>query len=118
MVPWQGHGNRWCLCWVRSVRGGRLRHLSDQNSEVIMPIDSFRIPGAALRTSAVVGTLLTLANQGPTLVTGEPTAAVLLQTAVNYLIPLGVSLHSRGALLRELAREALERGVAVEVAEG
>jgi len=39
----------------------------------------------------VVGTLLTLANQGDVLLAGQATAATVLKVATNYLTPFAVS---------------------------
>ena len=40
---------------------------------------------------ALVGTLLTLANQGDAILAGQATAATALKVAANYLTPLAVS---------------------------
>jgi hypothetical protein len=52
---------------------------------------------AAWRIALVVGTVLTLVNQGGVIGAGDATAATWLRTAVNYCVPFVVS--SLGYLL-------------------
>jgi len=56
----------------------------------------------------VVGTLLSLVNQGSVLVSGTATAATWLRVAVNYVVPFCVSsagfYGSRRAMWRERQR--------------
>lgn len=46
---------------------------------------------AAAKISLIVGTILTAANQGATLLDGEISAATCARVAVNYLVPFIVS---------------------------
>ena len=43
------------------------------------------------RVALVVGTLLSIVNQGSVLMTGEVTASTAIRIAINYLIPFVVS---------------------------
>ena len=47
--------------------------------------------GTAIRISLIVGSLLTLVNQGGVLASGERGTAVLLRVLANYVIPYTVS---------------------------
>lgn len=49
---------------------------------------TFRTAG---KIAAVVGTLLTVVNQGSVIVAGDSTAATWVRTAANYLIPYTVA---------------------------
>lgn len=48
----------------------------------------------ALKVAFVVGSLLTLINQGPTLYSEQPTSRHYLQIALTYLVPYLVSSYS------------------------
>ncbi|MDW7711770.1 MAG: nitrate/nitrite transporter NrtS [Deferrisomatales bacterium] len=54
----------------------------------------------ALRTSLVVGTALTAINHGAALAAAPPTGVRLLQLALCYAVPFGVSVHSQLSLSR------------------
>jgi len=41
----------------------------------------------AIRVAVVVGTILSLVNQGAVLVSGDATAATAARIAINYLVP-------------------------------
>ena len=45
----------------------------------------------AVRVAAVVGTILTLVNQGSVIAGGDATAVTWLRVAVNYLVPFLVA---------------------------
>jgi hypothetical protein len=59
--------------------------------------------GGAIRTSLVVGTLLTAINQGPDLLSGASDLR-LFTSLLNYIVPFGVAIYSRQAILREITR--------------
>jgi len=61
------------------------------------------------RIALVVGTLLTLVNQGTLIVSGDATALTWLRCAANFLIPLVVSnLGLLGGRVRDLPPTSCE----------
>lgn len=60
------------------------------------------VVGRAARTALIVGTLLTLINQGDALIAGQlPNGIKLLLT---YLVPYGVSTHGAVTAMRDRSR--------------
>lgn len=57
----------------------------------------------AAKTSLVVGSVLTAINHGAALMAGPPTAMRLVQVALCYAVPFGVSFHSQLAMSRRAA---------------
>lgn len=65
----------------------------------------------AARTALVVGTVLTLINQGGSLVRGATDAGLAARIVLTYLVPLFVSLHAMLGMVPELrAGQRSERG--------
>jgi hypothetical protein len=54
----------------------------------------------AITVAAVIGTLLTVINQGDVLVTGRLSSLGLLKIGLTYLVPFGVSVYSALAMGR------------------
>ncbi len=68
---------------------------------------------AALRTSLVVGTTLTLTNH-PGLFREEEIANILLPIVLNFLVPFLVAGYSRWALLRRGGAGSIRAALAQE----
>ncbi|MDA8195225.1 MAG: nitrate/nitrite transporter NrtS [Thermaerobacter sp.] len=67
-----------------------------------------RLVRPAIKTAAVVGTLLALINHGSVYWTGPVTGELLAKTALTYCVPFGVAMW--GALManrRRIAREPM-----------
>ena len=54
----------------------------------------------ALATSLLVGTVLTIINQGDALIAGQITATMLWKVPLTYLVPFAVSSYSALAISR------------------
>lgn len=67
-----------------------------------------RIVRRALITAAIVGTVLTLINQGDRFLTGDITTSVLLKMALTYCVPYIVS--TSGAVGLSRVRDAHGQG--------
>lgn len=55
----------------------------------------------ALKVSLVVGTLLSLINQGPAMMQMSFPLETVARILMNYLIPFSVAMYSQQSLLRE-----------------
>jgi hypothetical protein len=58
----------------------------------------------SVRVALVVGTILSLVNQGSVLVSGDPTAATVARVAINYLVPYLVASVGYLAPFRRMDR--------------
>lgn len=52
------------------------------------------------RVSLVVGTILTVINEGPTVVAGHPDLSLIPRAVLNYVVPFCVSCYSAAAARR------------------
>lgn len=58
----------------------------------------------AAKVSLIVGTLLTLINQGDVILAGNISAAVILKIGLTYIVPYSVATYASVGALREPKR--------------
>ena len=61
------------------------------------------------RVSLIVGTLLTLINEGPTVLAGHPELSLIPRAVLNYIVPFCVSCYSAGAARSPSSRHRSRR---------
>jgi hypothetical protein len=74
--------------------------LSGRGWSAIRRSASGQIGRRGLRVSAVVGTILTTINEGPTVVAGHAEWSLIPRAVLNYVVPFCVSCYSSAAAER------------------